>query len=155
MELNIIDMLNDAIPEPSDKETETIIFSDLIGKTFTKVSVLYNDKIKDHKTLDLENESGLVDKFILENNELKFTLEHHQDCCEEVFIESVVGDIEDLINSPILEAESVSREKDLDYGDECYTFYKFSTLKGSVVLRWLGESNGYYGIEVSDSLERK
>lgn len=67
----------------------------------------------------------------------------------------MVGDLEDLLDSPILEAESVSRERDTDYGDECYTFYKFSTLKGSVVLRWLGESNGYYGVEVGDTFERK
>lgn len=155
MELNIIDLLNEAISEETTEETEIVVFSDLIGKTFNSVTVLKYDKVIDHKTVNLEENTNLVNKFVLENDEFRFTLEHSQDCCEEVSIESVVGDIEDLLNSPILEAESVSRERDVWFGDERYTFYKFSTLKGSVVLRWLGMSNGCYGIEVDDTFERK
>ena len=66
------------------------------------------------------------------------------------------------VGSPIVEAEEVSNyapeagkapwelSKDA-YTPESYTwtFYRFSTAKGTVTIRWLGESNGYYSESVS------
>ena len=37
-------------------------------------------------------------------------LYHPQDCCESVYIEDVVGDLDDLIGSPILMAEQVTSD---------------------------------------------
>lgn len=75
-----------------------------------------------------------------------FRFHHEQDCCESVVIEDVVGDLVDLLHSPILIAEEVSSEgtplPDCDSGT--WTFYKFATMKGHVTVRWLGISNGYY-----------
>jgi hypothetical protein len=86
----------------------------------------------------------------------RFALYHSQDCCENVSIEDVTGDMADLIGSPIVEAEEVSSEEDppgykpeSDYRESyTWTFYKLRTAKGAVTLRWLGESNGYYSERV-------
>ena len=85
----------------------------------------------------------------------RFEMSHSQDCCERVSIEDVCGDVNDLLNSPILLAEEVTSEEDpediqKDYHDDlyCWTFYKLSTFKGDVTIRWYGESNGYYSVGV-------
>jgi hypothetical protein len=83
----------------------------------------------------------------------KFKFYHYQDCCESVYIEDVVGDLSDLIGSPILVAEEVDNidePKNYIHDDSSYTwtFYKFGTAKGSVTVRWLGTSNGYYSESV-------
>lgn len=84
----------------------------------------------------------------------KYVLFHQQDCCEHVYVESIVGDLQDLVDEPLLVAEEVSdAEMDLPHdereygGPESYTwtFYKFDTRKGGVTIRFFGSSNGYYG----------
>jgi hypothetical protein len=80
----------------------------------------------------------------------RWSMLHEQDCCEHVWLEDVVGDVEDLIGHPILEAtESSNHEEGSDYESRTWTFYRFSTVKGTVTLRWCGESNGYYSEAVS------
>lgn len=85
---------------------------------------------------------------------------HEQDCCEYVRLEDVCGDLNDLVDSPILGAyESVNDPKDIpeadgvnetEYGDTCtWTFYRLWTAKGTVTLRWCGTSNGYYSEAVN------
>lgn len=93
--------------------------------------------------------------FLYTTDGRKFAMDHSQDCCESVKLYDVVGDVEDLINNPILQAEEViSSDSNEVRGAEIYdsftwTFYKLATIKGSVTLRWLGESNGYYSESVS------
>lgn len=81
-----------------------------------------------------------------------YVMHHEQDCYESVDIEDICGNVEDLLNTPILlaeengsdmqEPEAHARGK---YDDsETWTFYRLTTIKGSVVIRWYGCSNGYY-----------
>src|SRR5437868_1444794 len=63
-------------------------FSDLIGKTLTAV-VNHSDETISFETSDGDS----------------FQLYHCQDCCEQVSVESITGDLEDLIGTPILVAE--------------------------------------------------
>jgi len=76
---------------------------------------------------------------------------HEQDCCENVYLYDVNGDLDDLIDEPLLQVEEVTKDAKDDEVSESgtWTFYKFATRKGYVTLRWLGESNGYYSEAVS------
>ena len=86
-----------------------------------------------------------IDHFTIETIcGMKFRYYHSQNCCENVVITDIVGDLDDLVGDPMLIAEHVTSSKELPYGSMTWTFYKFSTIKGSVTVRWAGESNGYY-----------
>lgn len=95
-----------------------------------------------------DEEEALV--FVTEDGDM-YALHHSQDCCERVYIESIVGDLEDLIGSPLLMVEESTEdvERDDDWDDiEMWTFYKFATIKGYVDVRFNGSSNGYYSVGV-------
>jgi hypothetical protein len=84
-----------------------------------------------------------------------YMLHHLQDCCEDVRVEDVVGDLDDLVGAPLMMAEEIESPSpewedtyDPGYGDHQWTFYKFATIKGYVTVRFLGTSNGYYSTSV-------
>lgn len=84
----------------------------------------------------------------------KYKMYHSQDCCENVTVEDINGDLDDIIGSPVLEASArTSNENPFDKKKEyqesfTWTFYTIYTIKGGVTIRWYGESNGYYSEEV-------
>lgn len=75
---------------------------------------------------------------------------HDRDCCEQVRIEEVHGDPSDLVGHVVSRAEKATDGSQLLRGEEAslWTFYRFATDGGDLTLRWLGESNGYYSVEV-------
>ena len=92
-----------------------------------------------------------------------FRMWHDQDCCEIVYIDDVIGELDDLIGSPLLLAEeSVSAVRpeevakpEYEPESQTWTFYRFRTIKGLVDIRWFGESNGCYSesVEFAEHVE--
>lgn len=79
------------------------------------------------------------DSIYFRTKDRTFKMYHIQECCEDVHISDICGDIEDIIGNPIISAEEVT-----EYKGVTWTFYKLQSSKGSVTLRWIGSSNGYY-----------
>jgi hypothetical protein len=96
-----------------------------------------------------------------------FKMYHSQDCCESVYIEDMCGELDWLVNTPILTAYESNSDNEIDMNgkekefpekedekdswkndSETWTFYRISTIKGTVTLRWYGSSNGYYSESV-------
>lgn len=113
------------------------------GRTFTRVvkDEDFSESLKFYTSID-------EDSYVL--------MAHDQECCEDVWIESIVGDLSDLENTPIVLAEeAISYDDDHDSDSSTHTFYKLRTIKGSVDIRWVGVSNGYYSESVDISEWRK
>lgn len=115
--------------------------------------------------LNKKDFNELINKEIIEINKNKesvffktsdnkyYIIEHWQDCCEDVYLEDITGNIEDLIGKLIMSEkvsnnENPKNEDDERYGTFTWTFIKFATIKGYVTLRFYGTSNGYYGEDV-------
>jgi hypothetical protein len=115
-------------------------FSLLVGKTLVSITNKNNEELI----------------FVTSVGET-YKLWHWQDCCEDVFIESITGDFCDLLGEPILVAEEAHNSENYppdiplpDCPEESFTwtFYKLATRKGYVDIRWFGVSNGYYSESV-------
>jgi len=115
--------------------SKQIYIQTLLGKTFVKVS-----SYGEGKCLAFFEKGGKV-----------FAFFHEQECCEEVTIEEIAGELSSLEGNPILVAEESTQEKGGcdDNEHQTWTFYKFATIKGWVDVRWCGVSNGYYSEKVS------
>ena len=115
-----------------------IKFGILVGKTLTQIT-------KSNKEEEIN--------FITTEGE-HYQLFHSQDCCESVHIDDICGDLNDLVGLPILLAEESSSKENppnvvipdtyQDMDSFTWTFYKLSTVKGDITIRWYGSSNGYY-----------
>lgn len=113
------------------------LVSELLGKTLTRVEKIADDAIE----------------FCADDGS-QYVMFHDQDCCEHVSIEDINGELDWLVGSPIVLAEeSTNKDSDPpgvdvppDHWRESWTwtFYRIATEKGLVVIRWYGESNGYY-----------
>ena len=113
-------------------------YKSLIGRTLIEVEGMH----KGSERVALTFEDGSILEMV-----------HDQNCCENVEVEDVVGDIRNLMGVPIVRFDEVSSHAEADdepysYDSITWTFYSITTLRGTVVLRWLGRSNGYYSERV-------
>jgi hypothetical protein len=121
---------------------EFTIITEIVGKTMTRAEKTTH---QGEDALVLEDEAGTV-----------YTFAHSRDCCENVNIESITGDLADLIGVPLwLAEEAEQRGGEEDDASSTWTFYKFATSKGYVDVRFYGTSNGYYSEGVYLSIEHK
>jgi len=93
------------------------------------------------------------DQLVFKTETDTYIMLHVQDCCESVYIEDIIGDLDDLVGCEILSATEDSNcdEKPLCENEESYTwtFYNIRSNRGSVTIRWYGSSNGYYSESAS------
>jgi len=108
-------------------------FTTLLGKICEKIKRIESD----------EEDNGRIIFTTIDGHE--YHLYHSQSCCETTSIKDICGDLDDLIGTPIIEAEEVINDR-IEEGDKVgtWSFYKLSTTKGGVTISFLGESNGYY-----------
>ena len=117
----------DLIPYNPGQYASTSKFEQIQGMTIT--AVVYKEV----------NESLLIH---LNTHVLEML--HHQDCCETVYLADVVGSFEDLIGHPLLEVSESIVDIATEDMSSTASYYNFKTIKASVQLRWVGESDGYY-----------
>ena len=112
------------------------IFDEIVNLVFNKV--ISNDVC--------------VAMFLDGNEDYFYLVSHIQQCCEDVWLNDYCGNLSDLENSPITIAEMVT---EVDNDSDCtWSFVKIGTVKGMVVLRFCGISNGYYS-EEADIFKQK
>lgn len=114
-------------------------FSVLLGKTIT----------------DARQEGDDVLRFVTSDGK-RYWMGHRQDCCETVQIKEIVGDLMDVVGSPVTLAEEVESPEPPPGFHQCdesntWTFYKLATIKGGLTITWHGYSNGYYSESVDFS----
>jgi hypothetical protein len=86
----------------------------------------------------------------IDSDDKKYLMWHDQDFNERMYIENICGDLDDILNSPILFVdETIIDNKE---SHEKFTFYRLATTKGSVTVRWCGEYNSRssvsFGVEI-------
>lgn len=107
---------------------------EMVGQVFYSVKEVYD--VVDGDILEFKSHNKI------------YRFYHEIECCESVAIEDICGDLKDLEGVPLLLAEEISNQEDISTGSQTWTFYNFSTVKGSVTVRWYGTSNGYYSEHV-------
>ena len=118
----------------TNPELVTQVFS---GRTITRVYGL---------------ELGETDIYICFNEDEYIKMYHQGECCEEVDLDDICGniDLEGAVFYELVEKKSdVELEAKEEYEESwTWTFYTIRTSKGYLDLRWYGSSNGYYSEEV-------
>lgn len=114
------------------------------------------------KSIDIDESND--DCLITLEDGRQFKIEHSQDCCEKVRFYDAKGNVHSLVGKKLTdvtedyglsqEDEDGRKAEDEAYDSYTWSVYKFQTDNDTVILRWFGESNGYY-CETTDLCEVK
>lgn len=85
-----------------------------------------------------------IEKLTLITETDKYIMKNERECCESVYLKEIEGDLSDIINYRIINAEEITTTYSSIDDSHTYTYYKIKTLKGDITFSWYGESNGYY-----------
>ena len=100
----------------------------------------------------LEVGSGSI--FIKFEDGDRLVLYHPQECCEHVRVEDCEDITPNELEGCVIHSfEEYVKSSDGWMGSTKYTFYKLITNNVDCTIRFLGESNGYYGVSVRVRLE--
>lgn len=117
------------------------LFEEMVGRTITSISGLH---------------VGSEEVIFKCSDGTRWRMYHDCHCSNNVEIAELHGEIDHLIGSPIVFAYESTNEDDQPSEDSTswtWTFYRIATDKGTVVLRWLGESDGYCSESVELEME--
>ncbi len=106
------------------------------------------------KVIGLEKDSEVVEIITACGKVFKFF--HDQDCCEEVKLVDFDLNPDELVGayvtSAYLSTSSDQSGKEIKPSEDSeswtWSFYRIVTDKGTLSMRWLGESNGWYSESV-------
>ena len=97
---------------------------------------------------------------ITTSDDWAFVLLHFNDCCEDVYIADICGELSDLKGLVTSASEVCNESPELEEGyvgddenHQTWTFYKIDTIINSICedvnIRFIGKSNGHYSEKVS------
>lgn len=129
--MNITKLEDITFETEAEKKQVTVEFSELLHK---KIYKILTDDLYEIAIITMD---GFV-----------YRLLHFQDCCENVEIEDICGDIKDAKGLVVRAEVSSNKSFSVDIRNT-WTFYKLDTVNGSLTIRFHGSSNGYYSEEVS------
>ncbi len=95
------------------------------------------------KSIDVGSDSIVI---TLENGDAYY-LQHHQDCCESVYLLDD-GNAREIVGYKLLAIDHEEEAGDGDYESETDTTITLITDKGTIITKWVGTSNGYYSERV-------
>lgn len=102
-------------------------FEDIVGKVVKQVTV-------EDDWVSWEFEDGSI-----------YVMFHEQECCENVYLYDIDGDLNSLVGQTIMTAYESTQERECDEDESSsWTFYRVN----GICLRWIGESNGCYSESV-------
>ena len=109
---------------------DTVDFSDIIGK----------------KIADVQRSSDEIE-FITECGE-RYKMYHSQDCCENVYIDAIDGNLDGLIGGVVRDANVSTNDGSSGGNEVLWTYYRIRTENEFCHITWRGSSNGYYSVSV-------